>query len=99
MRHAFGLKDESYEDKGSELLQCNGGLTSFWVTWNGNKIQIGKGIYIDRNMVLDTELTRNIRPEAVSFWSKDKNHTADLLLFDEETDNGTACPNGVGKLN
>ena len=99
MRRAFGLNDEIYEDEDLELLQCNGGLTSFWVTWNGNKIQIGKGFYVDRNMVLDAELTRSIRPDGVSFLSKDNDNIADLLLFDEETDNGTACPNGVGKLN
>ena len=98
MRYAPGLKDETYEDKGSDLLKCNGRLTPFWMTWNLDTIQIGKGVYIDRNTLLDTELTQSVTPKDVNFWSRGVDYTTDLLLFDEETDNGTVCPDGVGKF-
>ena len=94
----FGIKNETFEDMGSDLLNCNGRLTSLWVTWNVDSIQIGKGVYINRNMLLDTKLTQSFRPDAALFRSRTFDYTTDLLLFDEETDQGTVCPSGVGKL-
>ena len=76
-------------EKGS--LKCDQ-LTSFWMTWSGDKVRVGKGVYIYKHLIVDAKAFINTKPTVVTFWSA-KDNSADLLVFMEETDHTNYCSN------
>ena len=60
---------------------------------------MGKGLYIDRNMINDAKLPDLSRPGDVTFWAKDKDSPSEVLMFEEEVNRGTVvCSKEKGKI-
>ena len=85
--HVIGRADTAKSEQ--DLLKCDE-LTSFWLTWRADKVQLGKGVYTNKNIMVNSVPPGNTRPDAVTFRSTDDN-SADLFFFTEETDHTNYC--------